>query len=182
VTEPLFWLAFSLFLVAACLAAVLVAAIPVLQELGRASRSAEKLFDTLYRELPPTLEAIRLTGIELSDLTEDLNAGAESAGNIVKQFDLGLRLAQRQAQEVGVTTQSVAVGFQAAWRTLMRPASKQRQTKPLSEHAYGNGFPSTSDNSTSDNILPESKTLQWGTPAAKTRHTADIPADVAVTD
>ncbi len=169
-TEPLFWLAFSLFLVAVCLTAVLLAAIPVLQELSRAARSAEKLFDTLYRELPPTLEAIRLTGIELSDLTEDLNAGAESAGNIVKQFDLGLRQAQRQAQEVGVTTQSVAIGFQAAWRSLMRPASRQRQIEePLSEYALGDGV-----SSTSENVLPESKTPQWGTPAAKTRHAADV--------
>jgi len=62
VGDPLFWLGLSLLLVAVSLTAVLVVAIPTLMELSRAARSAEKLFDTLGRELPPTLEALRLTG------------------------------------------------------------------------------------------------------------------------
>ena len=49
--------------------------IPTLQEVARAARSAEKLFDTLNREFPPTLEAIRLTGQEVGELTDDLNQG-----------------------------------------------------------------------------------------------------------
>ncbi|MEM7581337.1 MAG: DUF948 domain-containing protein, partial [Cyanobacteria bacterium P01_A01_bin.80] len=61
-SEPLFWLGLSILLVAVSLTALLVAAIPALQEVARAARSAEKLFDTLSRELPPTLEAVRLTG------------------------------------------------------------------------------------------------------------------------
>lgn len=131
-TEPIFWLALSLFLVAACLAAVLVAAIPALQELARASRSAERLFDTLYRDLPPTLDAIRLTGLELTDLTDDLSEGVESAGNVAKQFDYGLRNAQRQAQEVNVATKSVFAGLKAAWKSLTHPDPKRRRPKALS--------------------------------------------------
>jgi hypothetical protein len=127
VTEPVFWLALSLFLVALCLAAALVAAIPALQELARASRSAEKLFDTLYRELPPTLEAIRLTGLEISDLTDDLSEGVESA-----------------VQGVGMTTQSLFVGMQAAWKTLTRPTSKRRRTAGRSRDRYAaNNLPSS---------------------------------------
>ncbi len=64
--DPLFWLGLSILLVAVSLTAVLIAALPALQELARAARSAEKLFDTLQREFPPTLEAIRLTGLEIS--------------------------------------------------------------------------------------------------------------------
>ncbi|MGB7413528.1 MAG: hypothetical protein WA902_04900, partial [Thermosynechococcaceae cyanobacterium] len=60
-TTPIFWLGLSILLVAICLATVLVVAIPAFQELARAARSAEKLFDTLSRDLPPTLEALRLT-------------------------------------------------------------------------------------------------------------------------
>ncbi|MCG9891042.1 MAG: DUF948 domain-containing protein [Thermosynechococcaceae cyanobacterium MS004] len=139
-TEPVFWLACSFVLVAVCLAAVLMAAIPALQELARASRSAEKLFDTLYRELPPTLEAIRLTGLEISDLTDDLSEGVESAGKVAQQFDQGLRSAQRQVQGMGTTTQSVFVGVQAAWKTLMRPTSKSRakSNKGRSSNAKSN--------------------------------------------
>jgi hypothetical protein len=65
VIDPLFWLGLSLLLVATSLTAVLVAAIPALQELARAARSAEKLFDTLSRELPPTLEAVSYTHLTL---------------------------------------------------------------------------------------------------------------------
>jgi hypothetical protein len=126
VTEPIFWLALSLFLVAACLAAVLVAAIPALQAFVHASRSAEKLFDTLYRELPPTLEAVRLTGLEISDLSDDLSEGVESASKVAKQVDRGLRTAQRQVQDVNVTTQSVFAGVRAAWKSITHPTSKRR--------------------------------------------------------
>jgi len=58
VIDPLFWLAFSILLVAVSLTA-LGGGNARLQELARAARSAEKLFDTLRRDLPPTLEAIR---------------------------------------------------------------------------------------------------------------------------
>lgn len=50
--DPVFWLALSLFLVAISLTAVLMVAVPAIQEVGRAARSVEKLFDTLSRDLP----------------------------------------------------------------------------------------------------------------------------------
>ena len=125
-TEPLFWLGLSILLVAVCLAAVLVVALPALQELARAARSAEKLFDTLRRELPPTLEAIRLTGLEISDLTDDISEGVQSTGNVVKQVDQSIGGARRQVQEVNVTTRSVLTGFKAAWRTWTRPSDRKR--------------------------------------------------------
>ncbi|MBC6418884.1 MAG: hypothetical protein GDA44_08905, partial [Prochloron sp. SP5CPC1] len=50
--DPLFWLGLSILLVAVSLTAVLIAALPAFQELARAARSAEKLFDTLQREFP----------------------------------------------------------------------------------------------------------------------------------
>ncbi|WP_448534724.1 hypothetical protein [Parathermosynechococcus lividus] len=123
-TEPIFWLAVSLVLVAVCLAVVLAAAIPAFMELARAARSAEKLFDTLGRELPPTLEAIRLTGLEISDLTDDISQGVESAGNVVKQVDQSISAAKRQVQEAKVTTRSVFAGVKAAWQTWNRPSRR----------------------------------------------------------
>lgn len=109
-----------------CLAAVLVVALPALLELARAARSAEKLFDTLRRELPPTLEAIRLTGLEISDLTDDLSQGVESAGNVVKQVDRSLTGTRQQLQEVNSTTRSIFTGFKVAWKTLTRPSQRRR--------------------------------------------------------
>jgi hypothetical protein len=124
VIDPLFWLGLSILLVAASLTAVLVAAIPALQELSRAARSAQKLFDTLYRELPPTLDAIRMTSLEITDLTDDVSEGVKSAGQVVKQVDQSLDSAKKQAQNVQVGTRSVMAGMKAAWKSFTRSKSK----------------------------------------------------------
>jgi hypothetical protein len=97
--------------------ALLVAAFPAIQDLSRAARSAEKLFDRLDRELPPTLEAIRLTGLELSDLSDEVTQGVQSASAVVKQVDRGLIEVKKQAGTVQTSTRSVWVGVRAAWRT-----------------------------------------------------------------
>ncbi|XHX80347.1 MAG: hypothetical protein RBJ76_10585 [Stenomitos frigidus ULC029] len=119
-TDPLFWLVLSLLFVTVSLTIVLLVAIPALRELARASRSAEKLFDTLRREFPPTLQAIRLTGLEISDLTDDVSEGVQSAGQVVKQVDQSLTDVRQQAQRVQSSTRSVVVGIKAAWRVFTR--------------------------------------------------------------
>lgn len=129
--DPLFWLGLSILLVAVSLTAVLVVALPVLQEIGRAARSVEKLADTLRRELPPTLEAIRLTGLEISDLTDDVSEGVKSAGQVVKQVDQTLSGAKDQAQKVQVNTRSVVAGVKAAWKTWRRPSPGRRSIDRL---------------------------------------------------
>ncbi len=119
--DPLFWLGLSLLLVAISLTAVLVAALPALRDLSRAARSAEKLFDTLSRDLPPTLEAIRLTGLELTDLSDDVSEGVQEAGRVVKQVDQSLGTVRQQAKKAQKVTRSVVVGVRAAWHNLMQP-------------------------------------------------------------
>ncbi|GAB4158984.1 MAG: hypothetical protein Fur0046_38470 [Cyanobacteria bacterium J069] len=135
-------------LVAVSLTAVLVALLPTLRELSRAARSAEKLFDTLNRELPPTLESIRLTGLELTDLTDDVSEGVQSAGRMVKQVDQSLLGVQQQAKKAQRVTRSLAVGLQAAWQTLLKPsptaaktARSRRATPPRMAEDYDtNGY------------------------------------------
>lgn len=129
--DPLFWLGLSILLVAVSLTAVLVAALPALQELGRAARSAEKLFDTLRRELPPTLEAIRLTGLEISDLTDDVSEGVKSASQVVKQVDQSLSGAKNQAKKAQVNSRSVVAGVKAAWKTWNRPSTGRKSVDRL---------------------------------------------------
>ena len=129
--DPLFWLGLSILLVAVSLTAVLIAAIPALQELGRAARSVEKLADTLRRELPPTLEAIRLTGLEISDLTDDVSEGVKSAGQVAKQVDQSLSGVKNQAKNVQVNTRSVVAGVKAAWKTWRRPNLGRRSVDRL---------------------------------------------------
>ena len=119
-SDPIFWLGLSILLVAVSLTAVLVTLIPAVQALARAARSVEKLADTLSREFPPTLEAIRLTGLEISELTDDVSDGVQSAGEVVKQVDRSIGSAKKQAQNVQVTTRSVVTGVMAAWKSLTR--------------------------------------------------------------
>ncbi|HEY9643043.1 MAG TPA: DUF948 domain-containing protein [Coleofasciculaceae cyanobacterium] len=125
--DPLFWLGLSILLVAISLTAVLVAAIPAFRELARASRSAEKLFDTLSRELPPTLEAIRLTGMEITDLKEDVSEGVQGAGRVVQQVDQSIGSVKKQAQQAQTTTRSLFAGVKAAWNTFNRLDSSQAE-------------------------------------------------------
>lgn len=134
--DPLFWLGLSLLLVATSLTAVLVAAIPALQELARAARSAEKLFDTLSRELPPTLIAIRKTGMELTDLTGDIGEGVQSAGKVVKQVDQSLDIARKQVKNVQIGTRSLVVGVKTAWKSFTRPKPTRRvERRAITEQA-----------------------------------------------
>ncbi len=111
-------------LVAVSLTALLVAAFPAIQDLSRAARSAEKLFDRLDRELPPTLEAIRLTGLELSDLSDEVTQGVQSANAIVQQVDRSIVEAKKQAGTVGTSTKSVWVGVKAAWQTWVQSGNR----------------------------------------------------------
>lgn len=129
--DPLFWLGLSILLVAVSLTAVFIAALPALQELARAARSVEKLADTLRRELPPTLEAIRLTGLEISDLTDDVSEGVKSAGQVVQNVDQGISSAKNQARKVQVNTRSVMAGVKAAWKTWTKPSSGRRSVDRL---------------------------------------------------
>nr|WP_242033753.1 DUF948 domain-containing protein [Phormidium sp. FACHB-592] len=127
----MFWLVLSLLFVTVSLTIVLVVAIPALRELARASRSAEKLFDTLRREFPPTLQAIRLTGLEISDLTEDVSEGVQSAGQVVKQVDQSLSDVRQQTQRIQSSTRSVVVGIKAAWRTFTRSPKPSTSRRPV---------------------------------------------------
>lgn len=123
--DPVFWLGLSILLVAVSLTAVLVVAVPAFQELARAARSVSKLAETLQRELPPTLEAIRLTGLEISDLTNDVNEGVKSAGQVVKQVDQSISTAKNQVKNVQVQTRSLFAGVKAAWKSWKRPPGRR---------------------------------------------------------
>jgi uncharacterized protein YoxC len=135
VIDPIFWLGVSILLVAISITAMLVVAIPAFQELGRASRSAEKLFDTLNRDLPPTLEAIRRTGAEISDLTEEMNQGVQSAGNLVRQVDESVTGAKQQVQRAQATTRSLTTGMKAAWKTFTQSPKTRKGLPPASKNS-----------------------------------------------
>ena len=159
--DPLFWLGFSILLVAVSLTAVLVTALPALQELARAARSAEKLFDTLRRELPPTLESIRLTGMEISDLTDEVNEGVKSAGEVVKQVDQSISSAKKQAQTVQLNTRSVFAGVKEAWKTFRSPTTGRRSIDRLAP-SQRSALEFRSSGTTPENIQASTKPSRAG--------------------
>lgn len=134
-TDPVFWLGLSVGLVALSLVMVLAALIPAVRELRRAARSVEKLADTLSRELPPTLEAIRLTGLEITELTEDMSEGVKNAGAVVQQVNQGVTRVKKQTQTVQTNARSVFAGVKAAWKTWNRQSvrTSRRVSEPLSQ-------------------------------------------------
>ncbi|ASC71731.1 hypothetical protein XM38_026850 [Halomicronema hongdechloris C2206] len=127
--SPLIWLVLSFCLVAISVTTVLVAILPALRELARAARSAEKLFDTLNRELPPTLEALRLTSLELTELTDDVNESMQRAGDIVKQVDQGITVARQQAHQAQIGSRSLWAGVRAAWKVWRRSGQPARRPR-----------------------------------------------------
>jgi uncharacterized protein YoxC len=125
--DPLFWLGASLCLVAMSLTAVLIVAVPAFLELSKAAQSAQKLFDLLSREIPPTLEAMRKTGVGLSELTEDMSQGLEQANHVVKQVDQSLSEVKQQVERATLGTTSMVVGMRAAWRSFTRGGRRRRR-------------------------------------------------------
>ncbi|MEO1133671.1 MAG: hypothetical protein AAFX40_13305, partial [Cyanobacteria bacterium J06639_1] len=88
--EPVFWLGLSVGLVGAGMFAVLVTLLPAVRQLAEAGKSVQLFFDTLQRDLPPTLEALRLTGLEVSEIASSVDDGVKGASNIVKKVDTTL--------------------------------------------------------------------------------------------
>lgn len=116
-TEPIFWLGCSLLLVAVSLTAVLITLIPAVQELSRAARSAEKLFDTLNQEFPNTLSAIKTTNIELTELGEEMKQGIKSASVTIQQIDRSLTNTRKQVTNATHTSRSFWAGLKAGIKT-----------------------------------------------------------------
>ena len=128
--NPFFWLGVSILLVAISLMALLLVAILTLKELARAARSAEKLLDTLNRELPVTLHDLRLTGKELSALSDEVSGSMQSARSVVQQVDRGLTEAKASAQQAQITTRSLWAGATAAFQVLAGKPRRRRQRPP----------------------------------------------------
>lgn len=182
--DPLFWLGLSILLVAVSLTAVLVAAVPAFQELARAARSAEKLFDTLSRELPPTLESIRLTGQEISSLTDDMSEGVQNASRVVQQIDQGVSGTKQNARQAEITTRSVMAGVKAAWKVLTRPAPRRPIEHPV-EHLSSQSEPEVEwEDDSIESEYPETEEVRhpWSQHYAEPAENTGVTSHLAPVD
>lgn len=118
-------------MVAVSLVIFLASLLPTIQELNRAVRGAEHLIETLNRELPTTLDALRSTSRELNHLTKDMGDGVESAKQIVKQVDRSLEETEKQLVQARITSQSAIAGAKAAWNAFFQ-VDRNRAKQPSS--------------------------------------------------
>ncbi|MBE9221194.1 DUF948 domain-containing protein [Cyanobacterium stanieri LEGE 03274] len=115
--NPIIWLGLSFALVALSLTAVLIALIPVAQQLTNTARSAEKLLDTLNKEFPDTIESLKATNHEITQLTGEVKQGVKSVSSVSKQIDNNLNEAKKQINNVQVKSKSIWAGLKAGVKT-----------------------------------------------------------------
>lgn len=165
--DPIFWLVLSFLLVSISLTAVLVVLVPAVRELSRAARSVEKLCDTINRELPPTLESIRLTSAEITSLTDDVTEGVQNASHIAQQVDQSVTKVGLQAKRLQVGTRSLMAGFNAALDAFIQPESPQKRSKGRGRVA-GSRQPSIS-------VRPQPSSLSPRSPQPPKRSPTALP-------
>jgi uncharacterized phage infection (PIP) family protein YhgE len=157
-SEAIFLLGLSFLLVVVCLTILLLTAIPAFQELAKAANSIIRLADTLTRELPATLEAIRMTGLELSELSDELNQGAKSAGEAVKQVNDGIKGVRQGASNATIATKSAFAGFKAGLKSLGRPRRQKRSPSDLyPENLRSSNLPSEDLDESEDNVARQNR-------------------------
>ncbi|KAK9713330.1 hypothetical protein RND81_06G020200 [Saponaria officinalis] len=71
-------------------------AIPTLLAFKRAAESLEKLLDVTREELPDTMAAVRLSGMEISDLTTELSDLGQGLTQSVKSSTNAVRMAEER--------------------------------------------------------------------------------------
>ncbi|RWR84045.1 hypothetical protein CKAN_01283100 [Cinnamomum micranthum f. kanehirae] len=89
----------------ACTAAIstswlFFSAIPALLAFRRAAESLEKLMDVTREELPDTMAAIRLSGMEISDLTMELSDLGQEITQGVRNSTRAVRLAEDRLRQL----------------------------------------------------------------------------------
>ncbi len=161
--------------------ALLLVAILSLQELARAARSAEKLLDTLNREIPPTLRDIRVTGKELSGLSDEVTGSMQSARSVVQQVDQGLSEARVQAKKAHITTRSFAAGAAAALRVLTGN-SRRRRRPPTRRPPVSPLTPPSASMAKQPLAKPNASTPAQTSLETLTKEAVDLPVDLPNVD
>ncbi|XAR73304.1 hypothetical protein NMG60_11007225, partial [Bertholletia excelsa] len=117
---------FLLLYVIACTTAVsatwlFCSAIPALLAFKRAAESIEKLSDVMREELPDTMATVRLSGMEISDLTMELSDLGQKINQGVKSSTRAVHLAEEKFH--WLTNRAPSASMQEA------PSLKTKTTK-----------------------------------------------------
>lgn len=99
--QAFFLLAFIACTTSVAFTSLVVAAVPTLFAMGRAATSLSKLADTAREELPSTMAAIRLSGMEISDLTLELSDLSHEVSDGVQKSTKVVRAAEAGIRQIG---------------------------------------------------------------------------------
>lgn len=99
--QAFFLLAFIACTTSVAFTSLVVAAVPTLLAMRRAAISLSKLADTAREELPSTMAAIRLSGMEISDLTLELSDLSQEIADGVNKSARAVQAAEAGIKQIG---------------------------------------------------------------------------------
>ncbi|XP_057501838.1 uncharacterized protein LOC130785701 [Actinidia eriantha] len=99
--QAFFLLAFIACTTSVAFMSLVIAAVPTLYAMGRAAISLSKLADTAREELPSTMAAIRLSGMEISDLTLELSDLSQEIAEGVNKSAEAVQAAKAGIRQIG---------------------------------------------------------------------------------
>lgn len=99
--QAFFLLAFIASTMSVAFTSLVVAAVPTLFAMRRAAISLSKLADTAHEELPSTMAAIRLSGMEISDLTLELSDLSQEIADGVNKSARAVQAAEAGIRQIG---------------------------------------------------------------------------------
>ncbi|XP_022742888.1 uncharacterized protein LOC111294025 isoform X1 [Durio zibethinus] len=99
--QAFYLLAFIACTTSVAFTSLVIAAVPTLHAMGRAAVSLSKLADTAREELPSTMAAIRLSGMEISDLTLELSDLSQEIADGVKKSAQAVQAAEAGIRQIG---------------------------------------------------------------------------------
>ncbi|KAL4574675.1 hypothetical protein LXL04_021511 [Taraxacum kok-saghyz] len=99
--QAFFLLTFIACTTSAAFTGFIMAAVPTLYAMSRAAISFAKLADTAREELPSTMAAIRLSGMEISDLTLELSDLSHEISDGVNKSAQAVQAAEAGVRQIG---------------------------------------------------------------------------------
>lgn len=109
--QAFFLLAFIACTTSVAFTSLVIAAVPTLYAMGRAATSLSKLADTAREELPSTMAAIRLSGMEISDLTLELSDLSQEIADGVSKSTQAVQAAEAGVRQIGALARQQTISM-----------------------------------------------------------------------
>ncbi|KAF5475353.1 hypothetical protein F2P56_007163 [Juglans regia] len=109
--QAFFLLAFIACTTSVAFTSLVIAAVPTLFAMGRAAKSLSKLADTAREELPSTMAAIRLSGMEISDLTLELSDLSQEIADGVSKSAQAVQAAEAGIRQIGTLARQQTISM-----------------------------------------------------------------------